>query len=482
MKKIFQNIIFYFIAISFAKTFGVLRSFLLAKIISPSEYGIWISLKLIVTFGPIISLGVVETLSKLVPYYRGKKDEIKKIEIEGGVLSFIHIINFIIVLSIVTISLINTHKIITYKFEIIIMLLSLGFGLYSSYYFYRLKAYQNFKVISLIEFFRTIILLTFQIPLAYIYNSLGAVLGFLFCEIIICLISFKTSYKYNKKVKLVFNKSLYLHIIHVGLPITIIWWTYIIQSTTDRVICIWLLGKQLTGYYGLGVSFVSILLLVSTSVSSILYPQMNKKFGENEKKELLLPLVTNPAMIISIFLPIIIALIYYSLPLVYKYFLINYYPGLISAQILIIGSFFSSNTRNGANYLISVNEQKIFIRYVVIATLFNIIGNFSLVYLGFGINGIAISTAVSNFIIFTLLWIHIYNKRIIKFVKLLFPILLLIFIIIFNSKIFSPQMELSFIRNSIKFFLTLTLYIIILLIIPSYLKQIKYIFKLIKSN
>jgi len=45
--------------------------------------------------------------------------------------------------------------------------------------------------------------------------------------------------------------------VRIGFPITIVWWVLAFQSSTDRLVSAYFLGKTATGYYGLGLSFVA---------------------------------------------------------------------------------------------------------------------------------------------------------------------------------------------------------------------------------
>ena len=76
---------------------------------------------------------------------------------------------------------------------------------------------------------------------------------------------------------------------------------------------------------------------------------------------------------------------------------------------MVLGSFFISLISNGFNYLISTNNEKVFLRNVLLSLLVNVIGNIILIKLGFYIEGIAISTSVSMFLFATLTWIFIFK-------------------------------------------------------------------------
>ena len=91
MTTALNNIIYFFSAGLLAKFIGVFSSFIIAKILQPSDYGIWITLLLIISYAPIISFGTVETLLKKFPYFIGRGEIDKAKEIEKGVLGSIFI-------------------------------------------------------------------------------------------------------------------------------------------------------------------------------------------------------------------------------------------------------------------------------------------------------------------------------------------------------------------------------------------------------
>ena len=89
MKKTFKNITYLFFATVFAKFIGVFTTFFIAKILQPSNYGIWITMILISAYAPILCFGVAETLLKQFPYHIGKGNPDKAREIDKAVFASI---------------------------------------------------------------------------------------------------------------------------------------------------------------------------------------------------------------------------------------------------------------------------------------------------------------------------------------------------------------------------------------------------------
>ena len=86
---VLRNISYFLAGIVFSKGLGFFISFALAKWLGPGEFGVWITLMLIVAYGPIVSFGAVEVLSKMIPYYRGGQNLFRVREVENSVMGAI---------------------------------------------------------------------------------------------------------------------------------------------------------------------------------------------------------------------------------------------------------------------------------------------------------------------------------------------------------------------------------------------------------
>ena len=74
MSRTIKNIAYAFVGVIIGQVLGSFNSFFLAKILSPADYGIWMTLIMIGSFSPILCFGTVETLLKEYPFLIGKKE------------------------------------------------------------------------------------------------------------------------------------------------------------------------------------------------------------------------------------------------------------------------------------------------------------------------------------------------------------------------------------------------------------------------
>jgi Na+-driven multidrug efflux pump len=157
------------------------------------------------------------------------------------------------------------------------------------------------------------------------------------------------------------------------------------------------------------------------------------------------------------------------LPVLYRDIFIKYYPGLLSAQVLIMGISFLCIIRGGINYLVSTNKQHKILYYMVICISINVILNYILVKIGLSIFGISVSTVISGLVLSALVWNCVFigmmysrKNAFIEIAKLFMPIIVMISIVIPIITIAPLWILHSYVAVALVSFLAVTLYGVIL--------------------
>jgi O-antigen/teichoic acid export membrane protein len=410
MTATIRNILNFLFASIAARAFGVVRSFWLARVLGPSDYGIWVAVLLIAAYAPIFAFGTVETLLKKVPFLKGKGDFEDAQQIEGGVFTFVLMISALLAASAWFVPFVLSPALLgQYVLVVRLMFLSVSLSMLSAFFYFRLQAHSMFRPASAITTVRSVLLLLLQVVLGYAIGLTGAVLGYLLCELVICLYSLVLSKNISSPIKLRFGRRLYWMLIKTGMPITLVWWTFMIQTTVDRIVSMYMLGPIATGLYGVGMSLATAYLILPDAIGQVLYPSINEKYGQTGKSEDLIPLVVDPARIMALVLPFLTCMFVVFLPLVFAYVVPKYLPGLAATQILIIGALFSGLMRSGVNFLISVGKQRLLLLLILGSILGNALGNVVLVKIGLGIVGIALSTAFWSSCLSLAIWLTVFK-------------------------------------------------------------------------
>lgn len=400
-----KNISYFLGASILSKPLGLLLTFGLAKFLGPTDFGAWVTLMLIISYSPIACLGTVETLVKQVPFYLGRQDKERVREVESSVLGSVVISAGVVMLaallSPVVLPLFSVHLDLSL---VVMMLIAAATSFISAFFYNRYAAYQNFKASGATDFMRSVLALLLVGGCAWIGGLRGAVAGYLLHEICMGLASSSFNIKLHGKVGLSFKKGALIHAIRVGFPITLLWWILTLSNTVDRVVLGSLLGPIAVGHYGLGISLNSLLGLVPMAVGRVLYPKVNMQIGSDSSTGSMSAIVVAPTFALGTLLANLQLFLLILTPLLYNKILPQYRPGLLAGQIFILGSFFGCLLRNGANYLIAANKERVFSKYVIATLVFNIISDVTLVKAGMGIAGVALGTSLAGLLLTSFVW------------------------------------------------------------------------------
>lgn len=383
---------------------------------------------------------------KVFPFYTGKGEVVRARKLEDVVFTTVVIGSFFVcIIGFAVPMVISSAEMRELSVQIRIMATAATIGFSSGYFYWRFLAHQDFRIVAMLEGGRSILSIMFLGTFSYLWGLTGAALGFCLTELILCAVSASISSRNHGRPRLLFDLHAIWAAIVTGFPITVFWWIFMIQASVDRLASIYFLGKESTGYYGLGVSIVTALVLLPGSISKVLYPRISEKLGEAASEKDLLRLVVLPTRILGLILPAAIGSIIIALPLVYR-LLPKYLPGLASAQLLVLLSFFRLGIPTGVNFLIATNRQTVLCLFVSASLLVGGLTSYLAVRLGLGIEGIAISTGFSGLFLALLVWRFVLERmrftlyeQLLEIVKLYLPFMLMLLVLGLGTLI-SPQL------------------------------------------
>jgi O-antigen/teichoic acid export membrane protein len=409
VSRTLKNVVFAASGLLVAQFLGSLRSFVLARLIEPADYGIWTGAQTVASLSPIVCLGTVEALLKRVPFFRGRGDAEGLRKVESSVLGTIILAAAALAILFLGFpGLVPSHFVHENLTVVQLTAIAAGISFFGAFYYQRLAAYENFKAAGFVDSVRSVISAVCVLAFAWRWGLLGGVVGGLLSEILGGVACGLVSRKAHGPVRPSFQPGLMADAVRVGFPITIIWWIYIIHANVGRITAVSFLGNTQTGYYGVGSAMAVIFALVPNTIGRVFYPRVNAQVGANASLGDLRASVVVPTAALALVLPVAQLLVFYLLPFVYEGFLPKYREGLTCAQILILGAFFVGLIRNGANYLIAIDQQLRLMKYVAISVVANGAGSVVLASLGYGINGIAAATSLASALLALLIWNRVF--------------------------------------------------------------------------
>ncbi len=404
MSRVLRNITYFLTGSVLAKALGAAQMFLLARYLGPADYGVWITLLLMISYGPILCLGTVETLVKRVPQFQARGEKGKLSSLESAVFSSVLLAGGIwFLLSQAIIPLVSSET-ADGRFALVVMAFAVGMSFITAFFQSRFNAYEDFKSVGMAESVRATTALLLVVTGCFLFGLRGAALGYLGQEIMMACWTGWRSFSRQGAIKPGLDFSGMVVAVKEGFPISLSWWMFIVQNSIDRAVLGAMLSVEIVGYYGLGISLTNLFSLVPTIVGRVLYPRVNHQMHSGASDSEVANFLLRSTRALAVFLALLQAVLLIAMPLLYNVLLPKYRPGLVAGEILLFGFVSPCLVRTAANFLVARHLQGAFFRSVLLSLGLNVGLNVGLVWLGFGLVGVAIGSSISSALLCVLVW------------------------------------------------------------------------------
>jgi len=395
--KIVRDTSFTTIASYLTRFIGLVRGFIVAKLLDPSLYGYFSGLSLIFLYNSQAHLGILHGLNRNLSITKGAGEVGLYDDVKNNGISAIIFLSVIFAALIFTYSFIADHS---YSVELkwgirVYAVLSVMFHMeYVSHSLLRVE--HRFREIVLSKLLFSSTNLLFMMVLAYYFRFYGVLIAFLVSLFLQNLYLFFVT-KVN--LKLSFNLSVIKMLFFTGAPIAFSFLIDIILNTIDRLMIAAFLTSSELGFYGIGLTFSSELILqLPNTISYVVFPRLLEKYGKYKNYNCLFSLFKASTIAIALFMALVIGILFVSIDYLIIYLLPRYVEAIDVVRILVFSSYFISINQIAVRILITTGETRKLIVFQIVAIVTNFILNYFGIKSGFGINGIAVATGVSYFI------------------------------------------------------------------------------------
>ena len=221
-----------------------------------------------------------------------------------------------------------------------------------------------------------------------------------------------------------FDKSLFRSYYIFALPLIVSGALGTVMRNIDKVMIQLFWESESVGYYFGVERIISVLLLVPTAVTTLLFPTMSEYHGKNNLGEIRKLSRVSFRYVSMIVVPCAVLLILLSKPILYLFSWSLALNATILLQIMALYAFFTTFSRLSFNEIMAVGRPGVVAKIGIIASLTNIFLNillipkdiktFGIKLLGLGAVGAAWATLISAIITFVLLSIASYKITRIK--------------------------------------------------------------------
>jgi len=432
------------VASYFANVFDLFTGIIIRRVLGPLAMGVFAELMLVFQYAKYYHLGTYESLDREIPYYNGRGEQSKVKRIQDAGFSFSFCVAVIVCLLLMGASFyLRADRSLSWGL-IFVGLLVVGQSILS-FFIIIARTHHNFNLLSIYNFLFSLTSAVLTFLLIIKFGFIGAMCALLSTNIL--AIAYFISNGFRAKFSLKQDWQQVKSLLKIGLPIILYGFVFTTILNTDRFMIITFLGRVDLGYYSVATMVSGYLILIPNLIYTVLFPRFYEAFGrEGDVRKMEFQFLT-PTLIIAYLLPLVIGLTGLVLPMIIKYFLPQYWPGLVPAYILLIATFFIAMLGMSNYLLIALNKQMRMVYMGVAAIVLGVVLNyFFLKELHLGLAGVALSTLVT-FFIYSFLYIgfafsHFSKKffrHVVLFIELYAPIFLIGFVMWFLQALFHDR-------------------------------------------
>lgn len=382
-KKAARRAVIVFVVSIMAAFLGFLIRMVLARGLTPSEYGLFFGVFTLIFVTKVIrDMGLDQAIVKYIPEFqvKGKLESIKNTIVTAYTLQLtVSIVFAVILIALSSFLAKNYFKNELAKPIIIVFSIIMIVSIFKQNLRQIFNGFQKMTVYALIYFSENLFILLFIFLFFYfklgIFSPLLAYLGaYILIFLLFLPVLFKTFplFKYKSRI----SKKLTKKLLKFGLPLTVSGIGDSIILYTDTLVLTYFASLKEVGIYNVVVPTAMLLAFFGSSIGQVIFPMISEMYAKNLKENIVKGI--NKLLKYSFLIIVPVALVMFSFPelLLKLLFGKEYIGGALTLQVLVIGLIFLVITRINIDILKGIGKPKLVTKIMLIGALVNLILNF----------------------------------------------------------------------------------------------------------
>ncbi len=368
------------------------------RFLDPEQYGLWLSVLILLTYSGYVHFGLEHGLGIRVPYYQGQGNAVRATQIADTVYIAWTSLALLLGAGVILYAVVVPQVTMVTQWGLIIVAGLTVLGQQTNYLTrWQTAGLKDFVLPSKLSIARSFLSFCVIVPLAYFLNVMGVMIGTLIVTgINLALWVRMTPYRLRWQI----SSDVLKEIWRIGFPIFLVVLGGALIETVDRLLILRLLGTVSLGYYGVTALGGSLLYRLLSQAGSAMAPHMVEEMGKSaDSPSSMEKFLVKPTIIIAYISAILIMMLFFSLPPLVETVLPKYIPGLPAFYLFIPGFFFLGIilTANNALTLILIarQRQRISIYVQVLAIAVEVFAAVFLIGLGWDIAGVALASTLA---------------------------------------------------------------------------------------
>ena len=390
----------------------MISGFWVARILGPLDFGVWNAVSLVLLYGAYLEFGILSAMGRDLPFYLGQGNIEKAVSIDGTARRATVYGAFLGVLFVFSFSYLPS---LSPTMALGLRAMAAVLILQQVYTYHRivLRSNNKFGELSRQQALLAVLNSGLAVVLVVFFALEGRMIAAILAQAAIVLFAlWKNPWQPVPK----FEWHVFWSLMRVGIPIIVSGFIISLLITIDRLMVINFLGEKQLGYFGLAILLTSVVSLIPAVANQVLYPRITFQFGNFGKNvESLRSFVLTPPKVLSVLLPVLIGMLYLSLPLIISVFLPAYSQGITAARIVIVGIYFYGILGLTDYFLVTIGKLKQYALFGCCALLLNLVLDGLFLWLDYGIEGIAVAGTLITYFFYSCIVIGYalshYTKR-----------------------------------------------------------------------
>lgn len=367
---------------------NLVQGLLLARILGPEKYGIWLGLVLLFQYGQYTYLGATTSVFRQIPLQRGRQDAARAEQLTSAAHGLVLLTNFGWAL-IGAVLAFTVYRDVWFGALALVALtvMEIWINLGET----ELKASERFHTASAIVITRGVLLVAL-LPLVAWIGLEGAYLRwFLIALVLLAIIAMRNPVPRRFR----FDREAFGDLIHDGGPILLVGVIFAFQIHLDRTLLLLLSDEASLGQYGVAAILMSVMMAIPKAVGQTAYPAMVEEFGRTGRTDGLWGATLRRTARVGAVAVVAAGAGVIALPYFVEWVLPAFVPGIDAARAILPGTAFVAASVPASIFLQTIGRQGLHARTNLVALVVQALLGVAALRMDTGIVGLATAMSIA---------------------------------------------------------------------------------------
>ncbi|HOW58901.1 MAG TPA: oligosaccharide flippase family protein [Candidatus Omnitrophota bacterium] len=403
-ERIIKDTILYAMANYFAMGVGIFLSIVVKGILGPLGSGYFAMVKVFSSYGDLSDLGSRDAMLREVAQATGAKREDEAFRVRNVSFAFTLISAGFVVLLFIGIALFIKDPVLRKGVMIA------GFLVFATQIYNFMITY--LRVLKKIFTLSTVIVVNIiGVALCSIVGAYGAgVIGLVSGLVVSTSLAAFFAYGLSKtRIGVCLDARETFRLVRIGFPLVVSGYALNIFLSIDTIMIGKMIGYTQLGFYTIALMSIQQINSLGRFAQIILQPHIQEKYGQTGNLRDSKSLFVKSTRVLIYVLPLIIAMVFYGVPVIVHYFLPKFNDGLSSMRILVTAFYFVAVNEMSGSVLFTINKQARMIPIIAGMILIAIGLNYAFIAVWKNIEAVALATTLAYFLYFSIFFCYAFR-------------------------------------------------------------------------